>query len=143
MPIFPVQFSRVADDELHIWYEEFDGRRVIHLGMSEHPANVDPSYMGHSIGSIEGNVLEIDTRHFSETVWGLGRGAPSSDQKVLFERYALSDDGMRLDVEYWVEDSVYLTERVTGSGEMFLKSGYEMQEWDCDPGAASRHITSQ
>ncbi len=143
LPIFPVQFSRVGDDELHIWYEEFDGRRVVHLGMTEHPTNVEPSYMGHAIGQIEGNVLEIETRHFEETVWGLGRGAPSSPEKVLFERYTLADDGMSLGVEYWFEDPVYMTERVSVTGEMFLKPGYDMQEWDCDTGAARRHMSLQ
>jgi len=140
LPVFPVQFSRVGDDELHIWYEEFDGRRVVYLGMTEHPANVGPSLMGHSIGQIEGNVLDIETRSFEETVWGLGRGAPSSPEKLLVERYTLSDDGQRVDVEYWFEDSVYMTERVSATGEMFLKPGYDMQEWDCDADAARRHM---
>ena len=72
LPVFPVQFSRVGENELHIWYEEFDGRRVVHLGMTEHPADVEPSYMGHSIGRFEDGVLVIDTRLFEETVGGLG-----------------------------------------------------------------------
>ena len=141
LPIFPVEFTRVGEDELHMWYEEFDGRRVVHLGMREHPTDIEPSYMGHSIGWFEDGVLVIDTRHFEETVWGLGRGAPSSPQKRLVERYSLADDGMRLDVEYWFEDSEYLTERVSVQGEMFLKPGYEMEPWDCDPGAARRHLS--
>lgn len=141
LPVFPVGFSRVGDDELHMWYEEFDGRRVIHLGMTGHPANVTPSYMGHSIGSIEGRVLNIDTQHFEETVWGLGRGAPSGVQKHVVEQYTLSDDGTRLDVEYWFEDPEYLTERVVVTGEMFLKDGdYDVEPWDCDAEAATRHM---
>ena len=37
--------------------EIIDGRRVVHLCMTEHPTNVELSYMGHAIGQIEGNVL--------------------------------------------------------------------------------------
>ena len=86
-------------------------------------------------------VLVIDTRHFEETVWGLDRGTPSGTQKHLVERYALSDDGMRLDVEYWFEDPEFMTEAVTVSGgEMFLKPGYEFEAWDCDAEAARRHL---
>jgi|MEHZ01.4.fsa_nt_MEHZ011242010.1_9 hypothetical protein len=139
LPVFPVGFTRVGDDELHIWYEEFDGHRVIYLGMLEHPASLEPSLMGHSIGSIEGNVLSIDTIGFEETVWGLGRGAPSSNQKHLVEKYVLSADGMSLDVEYWFEDAKYLTERVNVTGQLLLKPGYELSAWDCDQDAAVRH----
>ena len=141
LPVFPVQFTRVGEDELHIRYEEFDGQRAIHLGMTEHPADVEPSYMGHSIGRFEGATLVIDTRHFEETVWGLGRGAPSGTRKHLVERYTLADDGMRLDVEYRFEDPEYMTEPVAVTGEMFLKPGYELEPWDCDAGAARRHLS--
>ena len=140
LPVFPVQFSRVGEDELHIWYEEFDGQRVVHLGMTEHPDDSEPSYMGHSIGRFENGVLVIDTRHFEETVWGLGRGAPSGTQKHLIERYRLADGGMRLEVEYRFEDPEYMTEAVTMTGEMFLKLGYEFEAWDCDAEAARRHL---
>ena len=141
LPVYPVQFSRVGEDELHIWYEQFDGRRVVHLNLSEHPADVEPSYMGHSIGWFEDGVLVIDTRDFEETVWGLDRGTPSGTQKHLVERYTLSDDGMRLGVEYWFEDPEYMTEAVTVTGgEMLLKPGYEFQAWDCDAEAARRHL---
>ena len=143
LPVYPVQFSRVGEDELHIWYEQFDGRRVVHLQMSEHPADVEPSYMGHSIGWFEDGVLVIDTRHFEETVWGLDRGTPSGTQKHLVERYALSDDGMRLDVEYRFEDPEYMTGAVTVTGEMFLKPGYEFEAWDCDAEAARRHLAGE
>lgn len=141
LPVFPVQFTRVGDDELHMWYEEFDGRRVVHLGMTEHPTDVEPSYMGHSIGRVEGRVLVVDTQHFSETVWGLGRGAQSGPQKHVIERYTLSDDGMRLGVVYWVEDPDYLADATRETGEMLLKPGYEMELWDCDADASKRHLS--
>jgi hypothetical protein len=141
LPIYPVQFSRVGNNELHIWYEQFDGRRIVHLGMDEHPSQTIPSHMGHSIGRINGNVLTIDTRHFSEDHWGLGRGAPSGLQKHVVERYTLLDDGKRLQVDYTFSDPEYLREPVTESGEMFLKPGYSMEEWDCDPDSARRHLS--
>ena len=141
LPIYPVQFSRSGTDTLNIWYEQFDGRRVIHLGMNEHPANTRPSHMGHSIGQIDNNVLSIDTMYFTADHWGLGRGAPSGLQKHVVERYTLSDDGLELALEYTFEDPEYLSEPVTESGELLLKPGYAMEEWNCDPGSARRHLT--
>jgi hypothetical protein len=141
LPIYPVQFSRSGSDTLNIWYEQFDGRRVIHLGMTEHPAGTRPSHMGHSIGEINDNVLTIDTRYFTADHWGLGRGAPSGLQKHVVERYTLSDDGLTLGLEYTFEDPEYLSEVVTESGELLLNPGYAMEEWDCDRGSARRHLT--
>jgi len=141
LPIYPVQFSRVGDDELHIWYEQFDGRRIVHLGMSEHPAGTMPSALGHSIGRIAGNVLTIETAHFTEDHWGLGRGAPSGLQKSVVERYTLTDDGKLLEVDYTFEDPEYLTRPVTESGELVLNPGYQMEEWDCDVDSARRHLS--
>jgi len=141
LPIYPVQFSRVGDDQLHIWYEQFDGRRVVYLGMSEHPAGTAPSPLGHSIGRIEGDVLTIETAHFTEDHWGLGRGAPSGLQKQVVERYTLANNGRSLEVEYTFSDPEYLTEAVTESGELLLNPGYEMELWDCDLDSARRHLS--
>jgi len=141
LPIYPVEFSRVGSDELHIWYEQFDGRRVVHLGLDRRPGDTPPSLMGYSIGSIDGNILTVDTRNFTEDHWGLGRGAPSGLQKHVSERYTLSSDGLRLDVEYTFEDPEYLAEPVTESGFMLLNPGYTMEVWDCDPESARRHLS--
>ena len=140
LPIYPVEFSR-SGDELHIRYEQFDMQRVVHLGMSEHPPGTEPSHMGHSIGRITDNVLTIDTAYFSPDSWGLGRGVPSGLQKHVTETYALSDDGSLLDLTYTFEDPEYMVGSVTESGELLLNPGYEMEEWDCDPVSARRHLS--
>lgn len=140
LPIYPVKFTFIENDQLEIFYEEFDGLRHVYIGMDEHPVGITPSLMGHSIGTLDGSILEIETIGFSETVWGLGRGAPSSDQKVVRERYEVSQDGNRMNVEYWFEDPVYLAEPQHVVGEMLRKPGYVMVPWDCDAKAARRHV---
>jgi len=141
LPIYPVEFSRFGNDEIRLWYEQFDGRRVVHLGLDQHPADTVPTPMGYSIGNIDGNVLTVDTAYFTEDHWGLGRGAPSGLQKHVIERYTLSDDGMRLDVEYTFEDPEFLSRPVTETGFMLLNPGYVMEAWDCDPESARRHLS--
>lgn len=140
LPIYPVQFSR-SGDELHIRYEQFDMQRVVHLGMTAHPAGTEPSYMGHSIGRIAGNVLTIDTAYFEPDSWGLGRGVPSGLQKHVTETYTLSEDGSVLNLVYTFEDPEYMTGSVTETGELLLNPGYEMEEWNCDPASARRHLS--
>ncbi len=63
------------------------------------------------------------------------------DQKHLVETYTLSEDGMSLSVEYRFEDPRCITDRVSVTGEMLLKPGYELSAWDCDQDAAVRHNT--
>ncbi|MFL2547347.1 MAG: DUF6152 family protein [Candidatus Rariloculaceae bacterium] len=140
LPIYPVQFSRNGDT-VEIWYEQFDGRRTVHLNMGSHPAGTQPSPLGHSIGRIEGNLLTIETAHFTEDNWGLGRGAPSGLQKTVVEEYLLSADGKTLDVEYTFNDPEFLTQPVTESGQLLLNQGYVMEEWDCDLNSARRHLS--
>lgn len=140
LPVFPVRFSVIRDNQIHIWYEEFDGYRLVLLDREEHSEGLAPNLMGHSIGTLDGNVLEIETIGFSETVWGLGRGIPSSDQKTLRERYELSEEGTKMSVEYWFEDPIYLAEPQHVTGEMLLKPGYDFAAWACDADAARRHL---
>ncbi len=140
LPVYPVEFTR-SGNELHIRYEQFDARRIVYLGMAAHPADVEPSHMGHSIGQIADNVLTIDTAHFTPDIWGLGRGVPSGLQKHVSETYTLSADGSRLDLEYTFSDPEYLVGSVTESGSLLLNPGYEMGEWNCDIDSARRHLS--
>ena len=140
LPVYPVEFSRIGD-ELHIRYEQFDARRVVHLGATDHPDGIEPSHMGHSIGQITGNILTIDTMYFTPDIWGLGRGVPSGLQKRVSETYTLSADGSRLDLEYAFSDPEYLVGEVTESGSLLLNPGYEMGEWNCDIDSARRHLS--
>jgi hypothetical protein len=140
LPIYPMQITR-SGDELHMHYEQFDGRRVVYLGLDEHLADTQATHMGHSIGSIDGNVLTVDTGFFTEDRWGLGRGAPSGLGKHVVEQYTLADDGMTMAVEFTFEDPEYLTEPVSGSGSMAFRPGYEMEEWDCSITSARRHLS--
>ncbi|MGI9259410.1 MAG: DUF6152 family protein [Gammaproteobacteria bacterium] len=134
------EIVRASDAELQFRYEIMEVERTIRLDMTEHPADVEPSHLGHSIGYFEEDSLVVETAHFAPAVWGIGAGVPSSDQKRVVERYTLTD-GNRLSVEYTVEDPVYLAAPVTLSATFFLDAGYPWQDYDCDPLASRRHLT--
>lgn len=140
LSVYPMEITR-TDNKLYMRYEQFDGRRVVYLRLDEHPADTQATHMGHSIGSIDGNILTVDTRYFTEDRWGLGRGAPSGLEKHVIELYTLADDGLAMAVAFTFEDPEYLTESVTESGSMAFRPGYEVEEWDCDTTAARRHLS--
>jgi hypothetical protein len=134
------RFTR-DDDTLIIRHEIIDTERVIHLGMTEHPANTPASHLGHSIGWFEGETLVVDTAYFAPAQWGIGGGVSSSERKHLVERFTLTEEGRRMQFEYTIEDPVYLTEPITLSTTLALDTGYPFQDdYGCDPEASGRHL---
>jgi hypothetical protein len=90
-----------------------DATRTIYLDLAEHPANVEPSLFGHSIGRWDGDTLVIDTVAFTAHRGGIGFGVPSGTGKHLIERLTLTADRLQLRYELTVEDPEYLTSPAT------------------------------
>lgn len=86
---------------------EFDWmgvERTIHLDQAEHPQNIVPSAQGHSIGHWEGESLVIDTIGFAPDRAGIAPGIPSGTRKRLVERLSLTEDRLRLQYDFTIED---------------------------------------
>jgi hypothetical protein len=139
---YPFQIIHDGDDRLLLRYEVDNLERVVHLNMDTHPANAEPTPLGHSIGRFEDGDLVIETADFAPVVWGNGRGVDSSEQRTTVERYSLNDDGTRLSLVYTMRDPVYLSEPVTVEHEYNLLADYELQDYTCDPETARRHLTA-
>ena len=114
----PVPFLAVLDEMRSIEINDdtvvmhFDNSgdhviRTIHMN-AEHPADLEPSRHGHSIGWWEGETLVIDTIGYEPNPSGLGGDVPSSAGKHTVERLTLNEDRLRLRYEITVEDPVYL-----------------------------------
>ena len=65
--------------------------RTIYLDGREHPADLDPSYGGHSVGHWEGDTLVIDTVGFNERGWIDAYGSPTTSKLHLVERITRLD----------------------------------------------------
>lgn len=65
--------------------------RTIYLDGRAHPADLDPSYGGHSVGHWEGDTLVIDTVGFNERGWIDSRGIPNTTKLHLVERISRPD----------------------------------------------------
>ena len=73
-----------------------------------HPKNLDPTWMGHSIGHWEGDTLVVDTVGFNGKTWIDVDGHPYSEKTHIVERYRRPDLG-HLEIEFTIEDpSVYV-----------------------------------
>ena len=103
---------------ININYGLYNFKRQIHIGMTEHPANITPSYAGHSIGSWEGDTLVVDTIGFEPGV--LSAPTRSSNQMHIVERFTLDTAKMALKREYSVTDPVYLAAPYESYDVMYL-----------------------
>lgn len=127
--------------ELFIDKEFSDMDRTVYFDLDEVPADAEPSRMGFSLGSWDGDTMVIETSNFVDDMWGNARGLSSSDQKVVTERWTLIEDGFGMHFAYVIEDPVYLREPVTVEGTYFLRKPYTpAPEIPCTPDSAQRHI---
>lgn len=67
---------------------------------------------------------------------------PSGEQKVVQERYRLTDDGKSMEVSYTVSDPECLAgPPVEKRGAYVLRPKVVLSDYACDPDAAIRHLT--
>lgn len=130
----------LASDRIVIDGEWLDVGRVIYLDGRDHPPAEERSLQGHSIGRWEGETLVVETENFSAHGAGNAFEVPSGLQKRLVERLTLSDDGKRVDYEFALEDSEYLSQPVTGSGTWDYRPDLQPQRIECDTEVARRFL---
>ena len=109
--------------------------RTVHLDQTEHPVDLEPSRLGHSIGRWEGDVLVVDTIGFEPGVFfyagSLGFTMHSSEWHVV-ERFSVSDDGLTLTRDYIFSDPLFMEGSYSGSDAVSLTNEayvpYECEE---------------
>jgi hypothetical protein len=105
------QWQRIDEQTITVDRDLWPRKRIIHL--DENAAREEANTFGHSIGWFEGDDLHVRTDDFVPEEWAIFWGVDSSDQLELYERYWLSDGGMRMNVEMTITDPVMLTEPFT------------------------------
>ena len=118
--VFDGAVNRITqgEDRIVINYGLYSFERVIHMNMTAHPANVTPSYAGHSIGRWEGDVLVVDTVGFEPGV--LAAPVRNSDQLHVVERFSVDPVKWVLTREFVATDPVYFTDEYKGSDQVLV-----------------------
>lgn len=92
---YPWRIVSTRDDK--VMYFLFEGNihsfRQIFMDGRPHPApaELDPTWYGHSIGKWEGDTLVIDTVGFNDKFWFDFRGHPHTEKLHTIERYTRTD----------------------------------------------------
>ena len=112
--------------------------RIVHLDQTEHPADVAPSLLGHSIGHFEQESLVIDTVAFEPFSAGISIGVASSPRKHLVERLTLTPDKRHLHYEVTLEDPVSLMAPAKLDVQWDYRPDLNPSGIACDPDAARK-----
>jgi hypothetical protein len=106
-------------------------KREIYLGRREHSTKGDLTYLGDSIGRLEGDTLVVDTTRFNDATWLNDAGAPHSDALHLVERFRPVAGGRYLEYQVTADDSKTLAKPHTYT-RYYQRSNMELQEDFCE-----------
>jgi hypothetical protein len=112
----PVNRVALGNGVINLSYGRLGLERTIHMNMSEHPAGLEPSRVGHSIGHWEGDALVVDTIGFMPGV--LVGTTPHSAELHVVERFSLDPATQRLTRSYTAEDPTYFAAVYSGSDSL-------------------------
>jgi hypothetical protein len=105
--------------------------REIFTDGRQHPQDLNPTWLGHSIGKWEGNTLVTDTIGFNDKTWLDGAGHPHSESLHLVERMQRpSHDAMIDDIT--IEDPMAYTKPWVAHEIFELKPGWDLEEYVCE-----------
>jgi hypothetical protein len=109
----------------HIW-------RIIYMDGRPHPDGdqLNPSWLGHSVGHWEGDTLVVDVVGFNEGGWIDMAGDPHTDRLHVIERYTRKDL-YTLHYEATIDDPGTYTEPWTIGFDILWDDKGEIQEYIC------------
>jgi hypothetical protein len=128
MGLFPMQIVQTPKMVVML-FEVFHEFRLIPID-GKHPDDLDPSYMGDSVGHWEGDTLVVDVTGFNDKTWLSGVGTFHSEKLHVVEKFTRVDLNTIV-YEDTVEDPVVLTGPWTRHGTIMLRPGTRLQEYEC------------
>ena len=131
---------KVQKDRVTMDVDWMDTERTIWIDGRAHPPASQTFLHGHSVGKWEGKTLVVETTNFKEHLLGMSTSMPSSTQKKLTERFALSEDGKSLTYSGTYEDPVYITQAGQWSGKWDFRPGMPHSNQKCDVDLAQRFL---
>lgn len=125
----PMPFEIVqTKNDVAILYESFHGWRLIPFGGSH--GDPDPSFLGDSIASWDGDTLVVDVIGFNGKTWLDGAGHYTDEQLHVVERYKLNGD--TISYQATVTDPPLMDKPYTQTLTFTrLKAGERPREYEC------------
>jgi hypothetical protein len=128
-PIAPIYVLQNSEKMAFIVMDEIRDIRQVYFA-DAHPADLEPSYGGHSIAHWEGNTLMVDAIGYNGR--GVLNNAVHSDAMHMTQAITKSADGMTLSLDITLEDPAIFTQPVTIKREWAWVNGQQPLEFDCE-----------
>ena len=135
---------RIVETGTHIFFL-FEGNihtyRQIFMDGRKHPADLNPTWYGHSIGWREGDTLVVDTVGFNDKFWFDFVGHPHTEQLHTVERYRRTGLGTLIE-EVTIDDPGVYSKPFTVSGTHRSLPQDELMEYVCQENEKdTKHLT--
>ncbi len=101
--LFPYKLVQTKNLLVMLFEDDIPSHRQVFLDGRSHPKDLNPSWMGHSVGHWEGDTLEVDTVGFNDKSWLDPQGHAHTDKMRVTERLRRPDLG-HLEIEFTVDD---------------------------------------
>lgn len=115
------------------------GFRQIFLDGRGHPADLQPSWMGHSVGRWDGDTLVVDTVGFNDRGWVNSGGQPQTEELHVTERFRRTGLG-RMDVDITIDDPGAYERPWKMRRSLTLAPGEEIHEYVCNENLKREHM---
>lgn len=116
---------------LTIIYEAFTLWRQVFMDGRERVKDLNPTWLGYSVGKWDGDTLVVDTRGFNGKAWLDQLGKPSTDQLHVIERFHRKDFG-HMDLTITIDDPKTYTKAWTVVEPVHLLPDTELLEFICN-----------
>ena len=115
------------------------GMRQIYIDGRGHPPEPNPTWMGHSIGTWEGDTLVVDSVGFNDRGWLDVAGRPQTERLHIVERFRRMDLG-HLEVEITIDDpGAYTRPWKVRRLLQLAPPGEDVQEYVCNENNRMEH----
>jgi hypothetical protein len=104
--------------------------RQVFLDGRSHPNNLNPTWVGHSIGHWDRDTLVVDTVGFNDRSWLDLQGRPHTEKLHMTERYRRADLG-HLEIEITIDDPGAYVKPWTTKSVADLAPQEEIMEYVC------------
>ena len=131
---YPMEFVDEGDRIL-LYIEEYDLVRIFYMTQEAVPANPEPSLLGHSVGHWEGDTLVVETTHINYPHFDK-TGIPQTEAVRNLERFAVNEEGSRLEYSVTVTDPAIFTEPVVMTKTWAYRPGETINPYDCQQWSA-------
>ena len=125
----PFEIVQLPDRVLQL-FEIHHAFRIIPTDGRPHPDDLEPSYLGESVGRWDGDTLVVDVVGFNEKTWLVGVGTIHSEKLRVTERYTReSFDTIRYEVT--MDDPEVFTRPWRMQEFLRLRPNERLREYEC------------